>query len=845
MAITSKTVIFQGLLLCLLFHIFSPVVLNAVGETPYGILDTTRIAENLPVWRFGVLVKPILQWLATRFQGYEDISGNYTVSGITGNVEIITDVNGVPHIYGPTAPDTVFGLGYVHARDRLWQIYFSHYICKGQLSELFGEMALQSDVFLRLMKFYARSPDWQINMDKEQVELVKSYTRGLNAYQNSPDFQLPLEFTILSVPLRNITDEDVVCHSLLVGWQMTKGWNHEITRGLLQKALGEKFHELEVHYPETNPTIISKPYEWNLVGENWVDSVSPYIPQVAGSNSWTVSGIHTKSGNPILCNDPHVPLQAPSFWFETHLSSADGKLNAAGVSQAGLPGVTIGHNGVISWGYTLSFVDTEDLILEKINPANSSQYEFQGEWKDMTVVEEEFKIKGAAPQKIQLKWTRNGPLISEPLGLELPVAQRSIILTSDASSVTGLAMICQAKTYEEASEIWKNVKVPLNAVFADNKGNIGYRATGSSPIRSKGYLGDVPVPGWTGENEWIGFVPAGEMPHGFNPKKGYYVTANNKVINSSFPYYLGSNWISGYRAARIEEIISEKVTVGEKFSIEELREIQMDVKSLAALEFIRACQKHSEAVFEKLKKNEEATRAFKTLLEWDGFLTTDSVAASIYHSTRFYSTYALLLKTIGEKSTQDFLGTGVHPTLAHPSEWVTYHMVSLIRLFNNDSSILMKEAGGHAHVLSTGIEAAVGWLKRELGSEPKNWAWGNIHTAVGAHVLGALPILDQVFNVGPFPIGGDADTPMNTPVNPSKPYSSQGWSTHYRQCFDMNDIDNARIIQFPGNSGNYGSKHYDDMVDDWKSGKTHRLLWKREDVEKNKETTVILTPKAI
>eukprot|EP01126_Amoeba_proteus_P030167 TRINITY_DN298_c0_g1_i1.p1 TRINITY_DN298_c0_g1~~TRINITY_DN298_c0_g1_i1.p1 ORF type:complete len:418 (+),score=79.57 TRINITY_DN298_c0_g1_i1:107-1360(+) len=415
-------------------------------------------------------------------------------------------------------------------------------------------------------------------------------------------------------------------------------------------------------------------------------------------------------------------------------------------------------------------------------------------------------------------------------------------LKANSQTLTELMKLYHANNFTAAIPSWLGLGVPLNAVYADKEGNIGYWATGSAPIRSKGYSGDIPVPGWTGEYEWEDYVPPELMPHGFNPSSGYYVTANNKLVDDNFPFFLGRNWVHGYRGRRITDLVEEKIDSGKKITIKDVQKITGDVKSLVSVEFVEMCKKYEKPVNDLLDSN-GLKLAWKKLLSFDGFITKESVGASLYHTTRYYAIYVLLQEVLGTQLTRAFLGDGVNPVVAPVNEFRNYDIIALLRMFKNESSVWMQKAGGPVVVLKKSLERSVRWLSAEVGKDLNSWKWGTIHTVTANHLLGFQPPLEQIFNVGPFPIDGDTDCPMNSPVHAAEPYILKGWSTHYRQCFDMGSLSDAEVIHFPGQSGNIGSKHYDDFVETWLDKGFHRLFWDYEDVLANKERELVLVPK--
>ena len=546
-------------------------------------------------------------------QPFPNTDGPLTATGLNEEVHIYRDEYGIPHIYANNQEDLFFAQGYVHAQDRFWQMEFWRHIGQGRLSEIAGDATVESDKFIRTVGFNRMADATIAYYEQEQPEymaILDAYSAGVNAYINENADDLSLHFEILGLvnepwEIEPWTPVNTVSWGVAMSYDLGGNMDDEIDRAKLIQDLGEAtVEQVWPPYPyESRPVIAPTDEQTNdLPGEpvasneasgiNW-ENVNLDItgqmpadgfvvgsgPQV-GSNNWVVSGEHTESGLPILANDTHLAVQMPSIWYEVGLHAPE--WDVTGLSFAGVPGVVIGHNDKIAWGVTNTGPDVQDLFIEKINPNDAHQYEFEGEWLDMEVIEEVIKVNGGEDIVLEVRTTHHGPIISDirddvndVLALKWTQQEPSRILQS-------IVLLGQAQNYENFREALRYWDVPSqNVIYADREGNIAYQTPGLIPLRKNG-RGEVPVPGWTGEYEWEGWLPYEELPALFNPEQGYIVTANHAVVDEDYPYFITRDWASGDRGQRINDLIAARVKSGEKISVKDLARIQFDSKSLPA-----------------------------------------------------------------------------------------------------------------------------------------------------------------------------------------------------------------------------------------------------------------------
>jgi penicillin amidase len=490
----------------------------------------------------------------------------------------------------------------------------------------------------------------------------------------------------------------------------------------------------------------------------------------------------------------------------------------------------VGHNEHISWGMTLAFTDCEDLFIERLDPGDPRCYEFKGEWRQAEVIKEQIRVKG------RQKWvqhpvtiTHHGPIISDVVGYKHETLAIQSMALRPSTAIHGWQGLNLASNWDEFVNAVRWINAPqLNIAYADTDGNIGYWVSGEVPIRARGD-GSIPAPGWNGDYEWVGVVPFEEMPHAFNPKAGVIVTCNHRIVDSNYPHFLGNVWMNGYRAERIREAFDKL----DRISIADCKRLQADLKCLPAKEFI-------EQIKDLSSDDSEVERVLSLLRSWDAQLERDSIGGTLYEVVRYYLVRNLLEPALGEGLCMQVMGVGFHPLLLSSHEFYGHDTVTMLRLLNEPDSWWVREAGGKHEVLIKSVQQAIEWLKMELGPEVEDWQWGKIHRVPFEHALGLQEPLDRVFNVGPFPIGGDTDTVCQTAMNPEDPYDNKAWAPSFRQVVDLGDLSNSFAIIPPGQSGQLGSRHYDDLVELWLEGEYHPMLWTREQVEREAESRLIL-----
>ncbi len=758
--------------------------------------------------------------------------GSVRLKGLDSLVEVIRDRWGVPHIYAGSVRDAVFAQGYVHAQDRLWHIELARRAASGSLAEAFGPLALDADRLLRRVGL-RRAAEAEVEQLAEAMgENLDAYAAGVNAFIVASRNRLPPEFLILRFRPEPWTPVDSLAIAKFVGWSLSGNWDTEIVRSWIVERLGpEEAARMEPGYPVGAPLIVPPGAECRGLGVPLLEELSKVQELVGarggGSNNWAVDGHKSATGKPLLANDPHLPLQMPCIWYEVHLNG--GGLNVIGASLPGVPGVIIGHNDRIAWGVTNTMTDGDDLFVERINPANPRQYEYGGKWVDGELVREEIRVRGRRePVVEEVLVTGHGPIISPSIpGESRAIALRTVV-AEPSQQVQGLLLLGRAGSWEGFREALRQWPSPAqNFVYADVEGNIGYQMAGLVPIRVKGQ-GLVPSPGWTGEYDWKGFIPFDELPSILNPPTHYVATANNKIVDDDYPYFLGAEYMDGYRIQRIVDLLEAR----EKHSLEDFRSIQGDIYSIPGREL-------AQHLLSLQPANEDAKRALNFLRVWDYHLSPDSVAATIVEA--FF--LQMLRNTVAPKLgplTDYFVGKELHPAV--PDSFYLYRSASWLLALMREAPADWFAGRSWREVMEQSLEEAVATLRRSLGEDMSRWTWGRIHYAPFEHVLGRVRALRRVFNRGPVPVGGDMNTVAQASYIGSRPYAVYSFTPSYRQIIDLGDFNRSVAILPGGQSGHPASRHYSDMIDAWRRLEYHPLLFDRAEIERQAEGKLTLMP---
>jgi penicillin amidase len=766
--------------------------------------------------------------------------GRVPVPGMTGEVDVVVDTWGVPHVYASTLDDLMRAQGYLHAQDRLWQLELNRRIVAGRLAEVVGEVALPLDRWMRTLSLRHVAEQEPALLSGQTRALLDAYAQGINA--RIAEGRLPVEFTLLRHRPEPWSIVDSLSWTKMMALTLSVNWESEIVRARIIDRIGpELAADLEPPYAAGMPYVVAQGVDYSCIGESAMqrsaaaERVSgPAAVDGLGSNNWVVHGSRTATGKPLLANDMHLGLTIPAIWYENHLSAPG--YEVSGVSFPGLPGVVSGHNTRVAWGFTNGFPDVQDLFVEHLrHDGDRVEYEFDGQWHPADVRRESIGIKGGSRVVEEVVTTRHGPIINslapEYAG-EQPLALRWTA-HEPSPMVEVLFAMNRTESCEQMREVLRDWHTPVqNVVYADVNGTIAHSYPGRIPIRKAGD-GRTPVPGWTGEYEWTGYIPYDDLPHQQNPASGMVATANNRVVDDAYPYWLGADFVTGNRAARITELLEQAETV----DVALFRRMHLDQVSVSG-------RRAASALAGVASQDPAVDEAVRLLAEWDGTLSPDSAAASIYQVLSVTLAQRLLRPRLGDV-TDLYLGQGITPVIAETSllgercrEWIDR------TLENPDSPWWDTGAGESAEQqILAAMADTVAELSGRFGADPVRWRWGRLHSLTLRHVLGSRAPLDRVLNRGPYPMGGDADTIWNALIARHDPGQDGVMiGPPFRFIADLADLGQSRGQLMPGQSGQVGSPHYADGIGPWLRGDYHPMVIQRAAVDGNAEARFTLVP---
>jgi penicillin amidase len=768
--------------------------------------------------------------------------GKMMLAGLYDQVEVIRDRWGVSHIFAQNESDLMFAQGFVHAQDRLWQMDFQRRLVAGRLAEVLGDKALDVDRWIRILGMRRAAERDETMLSQECQVVVEAYAAGVNAWIARRHY--PVEFSLLRYQPEPWTVLDSLSWGKMMAWTLSVNWEAELLRAQLIAKLGpEAAVALEPEPSQAEPYTIPPGTDYSKVGflasrraKAARKLAGPAASGGLGSNNWLISGSRTASGKPLLANDMHLLMGIPAIWYENHLSAQD--LELSGVTFPGVPGIVAGHNGHVAWGFTNGFPDVQDLYMEHVRRTDSGQvqYEYKGKWLDAEVTHEQIKVKGKPAVEQEVVVTRHGPIINQlapDFSGEVPLALRWTAYDPEQLFTALYAMnrAHDCQEFRQALSYWGTPS--QNTVFADVQGNIAYTLTGRVPIRAKGD-GRLPVPGWTGEYEWTGFIPFDELPQLYNPPQGFIATANNRTADASYPHFLGVDYISSNRVTRIIELLEANPKI--------------DIQGIQAMHFDQLSP-HARSIAHALGRLETDDAELKIIIEamqkWDGRLSPDSPEASVYEV--FYRRLILLMTSpqLGDLAIR-YLGKGPVPLLAENSifgeralEWI---LSSLINPLPGKSR--SKKAQHRDELMRIALRETADELKNRFGPSLEAWAWKKMHKIRFSHTLGSVKPLDQLFNRGPYPIGGDSNTIWNTATSYYDLAADTMVGPPFRFIADLGDLDHCLGLLTPGQSGHPLSKHYADQVKAWFTRGYHPMIINRQELETATEDTLTLLPPA-
>lgn len=748
------------------------------------------------------------------------IDGNVEVAELKQPVEILRDRWGIAHIYAQNNHDLFFAQGYSMAQDRLFQVDLWRRMAIGETAELFGEESIAADRFARLLKFRGdMDAEWS-SYSPDTREIATAFTAGINAYIASIGDRLPIEFQIAGYRPQPWQPEDIL--GRMSGIIMSSNWEKEVSRARLIQSQGlEKARMLT----PTDPPIDFAPASGLdlkaisndiLAGIRAATRVLKFSPSPSESNNWVVNGKLSTSGKPLLASDPHRSTTLPSLRYMVHLNAPG--WNVIGSGEPALPGVALGHNDRIAWGFTIVGTDQADLFVERTNPDNPQQYRVEDRWEPMQIVHESQRVRGRSePMQLELRFTRHGPVVYQDESRQVAVALKWAGSEPGGAAYLASLAVSRAENREQFLAAIGRWKIPcLNFVYADLDGHIGWLAAAATPVRRSGD-GLLPVPGETKKYDWERYLRVDELPQLFDPPRGWLATANHNIVPEGYSHQIAFDWSAPFRYRRIEERLSAK----RSFSLDDFKSIQHDSMSLPAQTL--------QSVLKRVSFSNELQPWVAMLLRWDGDLKRESKEGSIY------------VVWMQELRTAMY---GLHGKLDFGTERGEIRSVQVLlqQLERPTAAWLGPDAESRRDaLLAQTLGKTIERLKKLLGEDPANWQWGRLHQCTLHHPLEGLgPQYAQAFNLGPVSRAGDANTPLNTRHDDN---FQQVHGATYRHVLDLADWDRGLATSAPGQSGQPGSPHYGDLLSLWAEEKYFPLAFSRSKVEEVTENRLKLTPK--
>jgi penicillin amidase len=738
----------------------------------------------------GTLVGSLIAWL--KFS-QPPATGDVALPGLAKSVDLVWDKDGVPHIFAGSLRDAYRTLGWIHARDRLWQMETQRRIGQGRLSEIVGKLGLDYDRQMRVLGLYHLAEANYETLDPDTRADLDAYAAGVNDYLAKPAAPLPIEFQLLHTTPEPWRAADSLVWGRLMALQLSSNYREEAERAeLIGKIPADIFAILFPDQQAIGPITLSAlgDIDWRRFAGN----LPPVLGPDRASNEWVVGGDLTATGKPLLANDPHLGLSAPILWYLARIVTPEGSL--AGVTFPGEPYIILGHNDRIAWGMTTTGGDVEDLFVEDVLSTDSGRYRTPDGDAAFTTREEVIKVRFGDAVHLKVRESRHGPVISDidpklaaAVGPAKAVSLSFVGLRPVDTTVQAIRQIDRARdwsSFQAALALW--ISPEQNVVYADVDGHIGFTSFGPLPLRKRP-TDDLPASGATGAADWTGLTQFAQLPQSFDPPSHRFINANNQVAPSDFPVYIGRRYGDPFRAARIAELLDGR----NKLAADDFSRMQMDIKEQDATMLLPRLM--------GVRPGSQGGKAALALLKgWDGMMARDRPEPLIYSAWVSRLKQTLVDKAIGTSYglAGSFGLTTILPLLDHFTK---------------------ADADGADALLASSLDDTIAALSNVYGTDLNRWRWGDAHkAALTSQLFGAIPLLGGLFDVG-LPAPGGAETIDRAGYGHTDGTNfSDIHGPGYRGVFDLANLDASRFIIATGESGSPLSIHYSDMVERWREG---------------------------
>lgn len=723
--------------------------------------------------------------------------GELILPGLSHTVEITYDKMGIPQIWAETEMDGYLALGYLHAADRLFQMDLTRRVAKGRLAEFFGGTVLDFDRLQRKVGHHRMAEAQLDYLSPTNNNRLQAYADGINMYVSHCD-ALPLEYLLLGKEFEPWTVFDALCVVSFQTWFSDFLQNPDQVYLKMAEEIGpERARSLIRDYPEWAPLTVPQPETSAGVRQQFQQHVARYLLGTGhlpflmstASNSWVVSPDHSESGAAMLASDPHLELsRLPQFWYYAGLHIKEKDTDVLGITTPGLPFFVMGHNRRVAWAFTVGGIDVTEYYIEKINPADSSQYLTPDGWASFIPFEEIIRVDGSKNDTLNVKMTRHGPVLvtNDSLGRVYSFRWAGFDMDLNTAVASGFRLMETADFTGFRKTVTSFGALDANWTYADSAGNIGYQLGTPLPVRPE-KLGILPAPGWDEAYDWLGYYPLEKTPHDYNPEQGWLATCNNKQDDANLEYDL-QGYFAADRIVRITELLRSK----EMFSAKDMQSWQLDDVDTYMLRW-------KEKLLPVLRDNGYDETA-SILENWDGRVSEESGATAIIRLFLYYYKNLILEDELGDLT-----------------ERVNYRWVET--LFDEGDSAWFDDVRTESRVEGKAdiFRMAMDTTLKRVGDK----TWGDFNYLSMEHPLAVVPVVSALLNLrnGPFPWGGTkgalnasfleekGDGTFRTIVGPS-----------WRFVIDFSDADAATMVLPAGNSGNPMSDHFMDFFELWRNG---------------------------
>jgi penicillin G amidase len=731
-------------------------------------------------------------------------TGTLQVAGPRHSIRIARDRWGIPYIDAQTEEDAWFAVGFCHGQDRAFQLESTLRVVRGTLAEIVGAAGLPVDRLSRRIGFARAAEAQRAVLDAATASILDAYAAGVTQGATAGGTRKAHEFSILRTTPTPWTPADTIGILGLMSFALATNWDTELARlKILEEDGAEALRALDPAYPEWQPVNDPPGAPAGAVGDylgSELAALAAVLPFGGGSNNWAIAPSKSASGRAIFANDPHLASSLPPHWYLVHVRTPE--WSAGGATLAGAPGIIIGHNGFAAWGVTVAMTDNTDLFVEELGPDGRSVR--QGDdFMPCPVRTERIRVKGAPDVLEEVLTTPRGPIVTPSFdGIDRALSMSAVWLRP--LPVVGFLGAHRARSLDEFRRCMADwPALPLNVAYADERGEIALQVIGTAPRRRSGN-GALPLPGWRVDAGWEPEMrPFDDLPFVRNPEAGLIVTANNKSREGDGAADLAVDWLDGYRAERIWELLRSRP----RWDLASSAALQTDVRSVPWAGM-------RDAVLCASPTSPDAIRAHSILSAWDGELSADSIGATVF--TLFVSDFSeRIARRSAPRSWRHTLGAGFHP-LAPGTSLGVRHVGRLERILRGEAPNPLERP--LAEEIANSLGAVAARLRAERGASSRRWRWGHARPLRLLHPVGARKPLDRIFNLGPIPWGGDSNTVAQAMVPPLHPFANPGFIASLRFNVEAGDWDHARFVLPGGQSGNPLSLHYGDQFPLWRTG---------------------------